>query len=67
MKFTIGDTVTIKNRSYMLEGNKEWVKIATQNKEELEIVKAVPMRGFIVRSARDKEALFSGSDLRKVG
>lgn len=66
MRISVGDKVTIKKRSYAFDGNEGWVKRATSLKEELSVIKAIPMRGFLVRSVCGNSKVFNTSDLRKV-
>lgn len=65
MKICIGDMVVIK-KSKVASNHPEWVKDAASQERKLKVVKAIPMKGLLVRSPLGDSRVFNRSELRKV-
>lgn len=66
MRIKVGDTVIIKKREYLSEEYPRWVRDAVRSKEELTVIKAISMKGFLVKAPEGHTRLFNGCDLRVI-
>lgn len=63
-KIRVGDMVTIK-RSKVVNSHPKWVKTAAIESLRLKVVRAIPMKGLLVRSPFGDSKVFNRSELRK--